>query len=309
MMPSNIPYCDEGWNVVTGCTHSGSPGCDNCYAKATAERFPAAHGGWQRCKGCSPPDHPKDRQTDALCVKKGRCIECLDGHEVEPVPFSTVLMHPDRLSKPEHWRKPRVVLVSAMGDLFHPSVSVEYIEQVFLAMGKRYWDRRDKLRPHTWLVLTKRAERMRDVVTAMVGSGITWREGCTGALPPNLWLGVTVCNQAEADEKIPLLLSTPAAHYWCSVEPMLGPVDLSYHLTVGEHCTGNMIDQVIAGAESLGPRPGRFCDGMWLSELYDQCKEARVPCYVKQAQHNPGLSGRKLFKRDPQPGELAWRAR
>ena len=314
-MPSNIPYCDEGWNPVSGCTPC-SPGCLNCYAKATAQRFPAAHA-----KPC--PTLPE---------------EC-----VVSVPFSEVVLHPDRLEKPLHWRKPRVVMVPTMGDLFHEDVPDEFIERVFAAMNGSYDSGRFRYSDHTFLVLTKRPERMRDFLADWLRRGENGDSLIPFPFPPaNVWLGATVVNQQEADAKIPILLSTPAAHYWCSVEPILGPVDLTVYLPLlGKRCwdggtchhectpkTGcfrkqccgplsepdHLLDQVIVGCES-GPKR-RHARDTWFRTLREQCAEAGVPFYLKQAEewqglafpkHNTPHGVGKVIHYVPKPGELAWR--
>ena len=200
-MPSKIERTEETWNPVTGCTKV-SPGCANCYAERMAKRLAGRCG------------YPKDN------------------------PFA-VMMHYYRLEQPIHWHKPRTIFVCSMGDLFHPEVSFEFIDKVFAVMA---------LCPqHTFQVLTKRADRMRDYFAYLEEenkkpSHTPHRaieialEHITGdhwpyippvqAWPlPNLWLGVSAENQEMADERIPLLLQTPAAERFVSVEPMLGEVD------------------------------------------------------------------------------------
>jgi len=172
--------------------------------------------------------------------------------------------------------------------------------------------------PHTFQVLTKRARRMRDVVASgrfrelVAGAAHRWAmdrrdagylsdcisgldnpsaQGRAGRLwpLPNLWLGVSVEDQAAADERIPLLLETPAAVRFVSAEPLLGPVELSDHLWPSGYESGGpggwvetspAIDWVIAGGESgNGARP---CALEWLEAIRDQCAAAKVACFVKQ---------------------------
>jgi len=256
-MASNIPYTDEGWNPVSGCTPC-SPGCANCYAKATAERFPNAHAGF----GAKVAGFAK------------------------AVSFSQVVLHPDRLSKPLHWRRPRVVLVPTMGDLFHPDVPDAFLVDVLQAISSAH-------SRHTWLLLTKRAERMQEFMSRYMAMD---RLGCF----PNVWLGVTVCNQEEADAKIPILLDAPAAHRWISVEPMLGPIAMGRFFVNPKR----RIDQVIVGCES-GPkrRPMRH---EWANAIEAQCERAGVPYYLKQRSLVSDGTG-KVLHFDPKPGDLAWR--
>ena len=139
--------------------------------------------------------------------------------------FSDVRCHHDRLDQPFRWRKPRKVFVNSMSDLFHPDVPDAFIHAVFTTMAKTP--------QHVFQVLTKRPERMRELLHLWVELGLTLREGC-GAVLPNVWLGVSVENQAAADERIPLLLDTPAAVRWISAEPLLGPVDLKRWMPTGK---------------------------------------------------------------------------
>lgn len=128
-------------------------------------------------------------------------------------PFA-VTLHWDRLEEPLRWRKPRRVFVCSMGDLFHEDVPDEFIGEVFGVVHAAS--------PHIFQVLTKRPERMRDFILRYSAPG--------GPLPShrgNLWLGVSVEDQATADERIPLLLKTPAAVRFVSYEPALAGVDFS----------------------------------------------------------------------------------
>jgi len=199
----------------------------------------------------------------------------------------------DQLGKPLRWRKPRRIAVALMGDLFHEKLSDHEIALVFETMA---------LAPqHTYQVLTKRAGRMLD-----------WFRSGPGLRFPNVWLGVSVEDQATADERIPLLLQTPAAVCWVSYEPALGPVDFSGPLNgyprqvrgrevvthemaidAGEpemegslYCdeeweqTMPSIDWLPVGGESgPGARP---CNVEWIRSAVRQCREAGVPVFVKQ---------------------------
>jgi protein gp37 len=255
---SRIEWTDATWNPVTGCT-SVSDGCRNCYAKRMVERFPKAHGPAQWAD--------VDRE----------------------VQFSDIIIHPARLDQPLRWKKPRRIFVCSMGDLFHEDVSEEWIDKV---IGTMY------LAPqHTFMVLTKRPERMRDYIAVGNFDKRTWPIR-------NLWLGVTAENQEMADQRIPILLQTPAAVRFVSVEPMLEPMDLERYLwgTVGDTAgyfdrngkrrsrgAGgqmlmasplNALHWVICGGESgPGARP---MHPNWARSLGDQCHEAGVPFFFKQ---------------------------
>ena len=130
----------------------------------------------------------------------------------------TIKLVPEHLEQPLHWRKPARIFVNSMSDLFHEEVPFDFIDKVFAVMA---------LCPqHTFQVLTKRADRMFDYCAA--------RHGIEDISPlPNVWLGVSVENQRTADERLPDLLATWAAHRWVSLEPMLEAVDLSPWLRPG----------------------------------------------------------------------------
>lgn len=181
---------------------------------------------------------------------------------------------PERLEEPLHWRKPRRIFVCDMGDLFHEAVHGDWIDQIIHIM--------DQCPQHTFQILTKRAQRMHDFLCHF-----------PMAEKPYIWLGVSVENQHFADERIPLLLQTPAAVRFISAEPLLGPLDLDSEKLGGLHalgcgekshahvlpmCTG--LDWVICGGES-GPN-ARPMHPDWARSLRDQCQAAGVPFFFKQ---------------------------
>ncbi len=176
-----------------------------------------------------------------------------------------VTVHPERLSDPLHWRKPRVVGVAFTADLFHDAVSFPFLAKAFdtVRLAAR----------HTYLILTKRPAQMRDFFTGT--SNARFMRIATPVWPPeNLYLGVSVCVRSEL-WKIDVLRQTPAAHRWLSLEPLLedlGEIDL----------TG--IDWVVAGAESLGNRPGRRTESGSFWSLFEQCERAGIPFYLKQVE-------------------------
>jgi len=245
---------------------------------------------WNPISGCSPVS-----EGCANCWAKSMARR-------QRQEWGTVHLRDQRvLGQPLHWRKPRTVAVAFMGDLFHDQVPDEFIMQI--------WDYTFRLLPqHTFMVLTKRPERMQYWVKNW------WRK--LDPLP-NVWLGVSCENQARADERIPLLLDTPAAHRWISCEPLLGPIDLigpvglTFPLQICRHCMGGTVeatcedkygncaschgqcsggsrlDWIVCGGES-GPH-ARPCNLGWIRDIRDQCKAAGVPCYVKQMGANPRL--------------------
>lgn len=301
---SDIQWTDATWNPVTGCDKV-SPGCANCYAEGVAKRFWATQY----------PLVPHDLRGEL---------------EMRPRTFIDVVCHEDRLEQPLHWKRPRKIFVNSMSDLFHEDVPDAFIDQVFAVMA---------LAPrHTFQLLTKRAERMRayfgagqyrDVKVADSAKAIhttvrpfalpseavfdarrvafnqPWQ---INAWPlPNVWLGVSVENQHFADERIPLLLDTPAAVRFVSAEPLLGPVNLAAvlfgecadcgcalaackglrgtHRACCPDCRHRRIDWVIVGGES--GRGARVFDLVWARFIVNQCAGAGVPVFVKQLGANP----------------------
>ncbi len=263
---SRIEWTEETWNPVTGCTRI-SEGCHHCYIERT------------------PPMRMAHRRFD------GSHIGATTG----------VLFHPERLTQPFGWRKPRRVFVNSMSDLFHDKVPGEYIARVFATMALA--DR------HTFQILTKRPQRMRALL-ADGGQALleeTTDEETASALYdahwplPNVWVGTSVESQKWADIRIPQLLATPAAVRWISAEPLLGPIDLDGPLdATGQHrpkltywLTGRpgwaadgtldvrpRLDWVVVGGET-GPG-GRPMDPAWARTMRDQCTAAGVPFFFKQ---------------------------
>jgi len=209
------------------------------------------------------------------------------------------------------WKKPRMIFVCSMGDLFHEDVPEIEIIRVFAVMADA--------QQHTYLVLTKRPERMKEVLTSPSIANDVWLMTNTGISEdkpiwplPNVWLGVTAENQARADERIPILLQIPAAKRFVSVEPMLGPVDLTKiiipitgkgssqpcapdsvrrinsltgddvlydHKGYGVGSKRANLDWVICGGETgPGARP---MHPDWVRGLRDQCQAAGVPFFFK----------------------------
>jgi protein gp37 len=267
MSDTRIEWTDATWNPVTGCTKV-SAGCKNCYAEAFANR---QMGQW-----------------------KGRA-------------FTDVRCHEDRLEMPLHWKKPRRVFVNSMSDLFHPDVPDSFIDRVFHTMA---WCRK-----HVYQVLTKRPERMRaysvgfgaltgqERALRLVRSGIPDYTPTAYVSPlewplPNVWLGVSVEDQATSAARIPLLLQASAAVRFVSCEPLLGPVDLrgiwnycpehdfeSGFCVQRRHEGVRWLDLVIIGGES-GPK-ARPCRVGWIEALIAQSRAAGVSCFVKQLGTNP----------------------
>ena len=172
---------------------------------------------------------------------------------------------PERLEIPLRWRRARTIFVNSLSDTFHEDVPDDYLKRLFAVMLAAEW--------HTFQVLTKRPRRMLDFVTR-------W-----GEIPRNVWYGVTVENQRMATERTPLLLQTPAAVRWLSVEPILGFLDLSQWL--------DKLDWVVVGGESgIGHRTLNLD---WVRIVRDQCIEAGVPFFFKQVGGIRPTSGGRLL--------------
>jgi protein gp37 len=189
-----------------------------------------------------------------------------------------VTLHPERLDEPMRRRKPAKIFVCSMSDLFHKDVPNEFLYRIFQII---------KACPqHTFLILTKRIERAKDYLPRAIN----------GWPFENCWLGVTAENQARADERIPLLLQTPAAKRFVSYEPALGPVGISPWIPSADGFVSSdkgpihvddgaaQINWVIAGGESgPGARP---CKEEWIQSVYEQCQAAGVPFFFKSGGDN-----------------------
>lgn len=309
---SKIEWTGATWNPLRGCSRV-SEGCRHCYAEGVAARF-------------AGPGLP----YEGLAKRVKRA----DGSFEARWTGKVVMASDDVLTMPLRWRRPRLIFVNSMSDLFHESVPDEWIDRIFAVMA---------LSPqHTFQVLTKRSARMREYLTSRdtlrrvlgemahdvtkLGKGEQHRalrrheamaqswiaaETPDGWPLPNVWLGVSVEDQASADERIPDLLATPAAIRWISAEPLLGPVDILPYAfivthedaaileapevegepvpalpwrdpatTPPEYIDTPRLDWIVVGGESgPGARPMR---ADWARSLRDQCLSADVPFFFKQ---------------------------
>lgn len=278
----NIPgYIPQTWNPIVGCSKI-SDGCRNCYAEKMASRLRSMNA---------------DGYLEA--TKPANDGGGWNG--------KTFLLE-SALQKPLGWKKPRAIFVNSMGDLFHENTPDEWIQQVFRVMS---------LCPqHIFIVLTKRAGRMNKFIRDRIAG---FKEaGMTGELP-NVWMGVTVEDQEQADERIPHLLYAKCSVRFVSCEPLIGPVDLCIpvgcrscnhpgNVVVRKSCTRcggtgrePSIDWIIAGGESganLIVRPGH---AEWFRSLRDQATEAGVPFFFKQW-GNPAAYAFSGFNRQCEAG-------
>lgn len=257
-MPTKIEWAEETWNPITGCSPV-SAGCAHCYAQRMAGRL-AGRFGYSRTE-----------------------------------PFG-VTRHAEKIwHRPLAWRKPRLIFVCSMGDLFHEEMPHRWIHEAYETMAAA--------NRHTFIVCTKRPER---IVSALYGvnsgryigganyyvvrAGLGRRSG--GNYCPNIWHLTSVEDQATADERIPELqgLRVSGSIGWpvlgVSAEPLLGPIDLSPYLR-----GANRLDWVICGAETgPGARPMHRA---WAEGMRDQCRRAGVPFFFKRdSAGNRNLDGR-----------------
>ena len=208
---SSIEWTESTWNPVTGCTKI-SEGCSHCYAERMAWRLKAMG-------------------------------------QMNYVNGFKVTLHPHALNLPLTWKKPQIIFVNSMSDLFHKDIPLAFIRKAFDIMEQAHW--------HTFQILTKRAERLSELASLL-----NW--------PDNVWMGVTVEN-VSCVKRIDYLRDVRAAVRFLSLEPLLGPLpnmDLS------------CIDWVIVGGES-GPG-ARSIDKKWVFDIQQQCRKAEVPFFFKQ---------------------------
>ncbi|MDB5057225.1 MAG: hypothetical protein JWO59_697 [Chloroflexi bacterium] len=270
---TGITWTNTTWNPILGCSKV-SPGCANCYAVRSVHRM------------AGNPNPKVSAANTNLTVRHANGKLDWNG---------AVRLLPERLMQPLSWKTPRRVFVNSLSDLFHPNVPDEFIRQVFKVMGEAW--------QHTFQVLTKRPDRMQRVVSAMAAEGdFATLHGITEPpFPwPNVWLGVSVENQATANERIPYLLKTPAAVRFLSCEPLLGPVDLgAIKQDLGDGLFGDCLNWlhrpynggirrdyptikwVIVGGES-GPG-ARYTENGWARSLARQCQDSGVAFFGKQA--------------------------
>ena len=271
---TSIAWTDATANVVVGCSRV-SEGCRNCYA-------------------------------ERLAATRLRHLPLYSGLTTPQRRWSgTVRLLLDAMEKVLHWRTPRRIFVTSMGDPFHPGLSEDGLHELcgwMAALRYRHARGGDLPRWHTLQVLTKRPERARAYLESARSAHVraAWAEAAVrlaGGKDPdglhdsiafertplgNVWLGTSVENAATVAERIHDLLATPAALRFISAEPLLEPIDLTPYLRGSPR-----LDWVIVGGES-GPGARRF-HLSWARTIVEQCREAGVPCFVKQVGKRPVL--------------------
>ena len=236
---SKIEWTDETWNPATGCTKI-SPGCKNCYM---FREYP-------RLAGMGVPGYADGKPSE-------------------------VRLMPNRLDAPKRWKKPRMVFVNSMSDLFHEYIPMQYILDVFEVM--------QDTPQHTYQVLTKRPDRALRF-WSKVWAGQAY--GKSQPFPPNVWLGVSVENQDYA-WRVDAMASIDCEIKFVSAEPLIG------ELALDEFLEEEIVQWVICGGES-GPK-ARPMELDWARRLRDECKATNTPFFLKQ------LGG----KRNKHGGDLA----
>jgi protein gp37 len=211
MAKTSIEWTEASWNPVTGCSKV-SPGCAHCYAERMSVRL----------RAMGQPNYQAG---------------------------FAVATHTHMLELPLRWKRPQMIFVNSMSDLFHEEVPDEFIRQVFEVMRRARW--------HTFQVLTKRAARM-----GALGTSLDW--------PDNVWAGVSVESRRYVS-RLDHLRQVPARVRLVSVEPLLGPL--------GELDLSGIGWVIVGGESGPGARP---MEATWVTEIKDQCVSARAPFFFKQ---------------------------
>lgn len=286
---TGISWTEATWNPIAGCSVV-SPGCTNCYAM---------------------------REAGSRLAHTAKFSGLTEPSKAGPIWTGHVRFWESAVEQPLRWQKPRMIFVNSMSDLFHEEIPDQWIDEIHAVMTVARW--------HTFQILTKRPERMRDYYKSPTVASRVWLEvtkyaetrpddfcdwmlmnrsameqyhenifGERRQLPvemilelplPNVWVGVSVEDQRRADERIPILLETPAAVRWLSVEPQLEHIDLQLMDVAIQSCHSGRISWIVVGGESgPGARPFNIAWARWIVR---QCKAANVPVFMKQLGANP----------------------
>jgi protein gp37 len=283
-------YTGESWNVVRGCA-------DRCGARCWAER-------------------------QAIRQVRGNYAGLVERTPNGPRWTGLQRFVTEKLSEPLHWREPRCVAVSLMGDLFGSGITDDQLDCLFGIMWACRWMGADTHTGHVFIPITKQAARMRDYMSQdrraqHAQAAVTYGGGIdpdglydsirfAKAPHPRIVPVVSCLDQATLDALLPDLLATPAACRGVSLEPLLEPVNA--HLgrdSLDMFSAAPPLDWVIVGAESgTGPlrtKGARYCDQGWVLDVVRQCSDAGVACHVKQI--HLGAPPDYMLSHDP----LEWR--
>jgi protein gp37 len=254
MMSDNtqIPWADATWNPILGCTKCAS-GCRNCYAVGHVHRM--AHN-----------PNPKIRDANAGLVRDGNWT-------------GEVRILNSRMDIPRQWKRPRVIFVCSMSDIFHPRLPDWGLDFVFHSMLRAIeWC------GHTFIVLTKRPERMQRYVSEGVHDNLY--------VTPNIYLGFSASTQRDLNTGGPFLMKLAASGWrvWLSLEPLVEEIDLEvpFGQGVGDLLIENLSGVVVGGESGSGPdiRP---MHPDWVRHIRDQCAAAGVPfCFKQWGEWAPG---------------------
>lgn len=225
---TQIEWTDATWNPVTGCTKIGA-GCDNCYAERFAERW----------RGIT--NHPYEQGFD-------------------------LRLWPHRLEQPSRWRKPRLIFVNSMSDLFHKKVPLEFIDRIF--------DTMENADHHIYQVLTKRSSLMRNYVNKRYSSK---------PVPSHIWIGVSI-EDHDHKSRLNHLRNSNILVRFISFEPLLG--------SIGRVDLSGISWAIVGGESGPGARP---MDPVWARELRDQCLDQNVAFFFKQWGGSRPKSGGRLL--------------
>lgn len=273
---SKIEWTNVTWNPIVGCNKI-SLGCDNCYAEKMALRQVYIH---------------QKRE----CGLNDTCLSYTVATNETGWSGKTSFNN-SQLVKPLRWKKPRMIFVCSMGDLFHKSVPFAWIDQVFDIMAQTP--------RHTYQILTKRPDRMKQYFEH---KNELLKDLGGYSPPPFIWLGVTAENQEQANKRVPVLLQIPASIHFVSIEPMLSNIFLDdWMIPTCKKCNGSgslpisgggiacpdclntvngqgwlnsQIDWVICGGES--GHKARPIHPYWVESIKHQCKVTKTPFFFKQ---------------------------
>ena len=304
MNRTNIACTQYTWNPITGCTPI-SEGCKNCYAKTVHERF-------------------------------------------NDTPFNEIVLHPDRLIEPIKTRKPTLVFVGSMTDIFHDDIPNEWIDEIFHSMMRST--------NVTFQILTKRPQRMKEYIDGLLEDGIS-RISSTHMQSPitasevgfvrkcektflwqsrdfdevatqflygkhgvnikhpfhNIWFGVTVENQIQADIRIPILLDTKVTNRFLSIEPLIDEVNINKYLNEKQFLNEsiyenevlkikqslfNKIDWVIVGGETGAKSKTRNMKTEWIEKIYEDCNKNSTNFFFKQWGNSKPLIRKRFWFED-----------
>lgn len=304
MNRTKISWTNYTWNPITGCTPI-SEGCKNCYAKTVHERF-------------------------------------------NDTPFNEIVLHPNRLIEPIKTRKPTLVFLGSMTDIFHDDIPTEWIDEIFHSMMRSYHV--------TFQILTKRPQRMKEYIEGLLKEGIG-RISSTAMQSPltssevgfvrrwdkslnwcardfdedttrflfgknsvdikhpfhNIWFGVTVENQIQADIRIPILLDTKVTNRFLSIEPLIDEVNINKYLNEKQFLNEsiyenkvlkikqslfNKIDWVIVGGETGAKSKTRNMKTEWIEKIYEDCNKNSTNFFFKQWGNSKPLIRKRFWFED-----------